>query len=226
MNHIGTLAEKSLHAALKEFCGRPGDSFETEVDGFIIDLVRGDVLIEIQTRHLYRMKRKLKQLLPQHPIHLVHPIPSEKWIVRQTETGEHLGRRKSPKRGQAVDLFHELVRMTDLLSHPHLTIELLLTQQDEIWRDDGQGSWRRRRWSIYDRRLLGVGDSRSFHGLADYCALLPADLPHPFSSQDLADALGCRPGLARKMSYTLRQIGGLLVVGKKGNALLYEQVGE
>ena len=61
---IGTLSEKSLHAGLKEWLSQPGDTFEVKVDGFVIDIVRGDVLFEIQTRHLYAMKRKLSKLLP------------------------------------------------------------------------------------------------------------------------------------------------------------------
>jgi len=99
--HIGTLTEKSLHAALKEWLSRPDDRQEVRVDGFVIDIVRGDTLIEIQTRNFGAMKRKLAQLLSQHPIHLNHPIAVEKWIVRQTENGDDISRRKSPKRGRA-----------------------------------------------------------------------------------------------------------------------------
>ena len=49
MNTIGTLNEKPLHAALKDWCARPGDQFEVFVDGFVVDIVRGNLLIEIQT---------------------------------------------------------------------------------------------------------------------------------------------------------------------------------
>jgi len=221
LNQIGTLSETSLHAALKSWYGKAGDQYEVSVDGYIIDIVRGDLLIEIQTRHLYTLKRKLKNLLPYHPVHLVYPIPREKWIVRQSAAGALIGRRRSPKRGRVIDVFNELVRIPHLLPDAHLTIQVLLTQQEDVLRDDGQGSWRRRHWSVHDRRLLDVVERHTFGSVRDYRALLPANLPQPFTNRDLAAALQCHPGLAQKMTYTLRQIGGISLAGKQGSTLLY-----
>ncbi len=219
---IGTLSEKSLHASLKEWVSQPGDEFEVKVDGFFIDVVRGQTLIEIQTRHLYAMKRKLTKLLANgHEIRLLHPIARDKWIVRETAVGEPINRRKSPKRGQTLDIFKEMVRLTGLIPHPNLTIEVLLTQEEEILRDDGQGSWRRKRWSIHDRLLLNVVEQRSFTTPADYLAVLPERLERPFTNKDLAHALACRPDLATKITYTLCQMKLLEITGKQGRSNLY-----
>ena len=49
MSGIGLLNEKPLHASLKQWYARPGDRFEVAVGGFVIDIVRDDLLIEIQT---------------------------------------------------------------------------------------------------------------------------------------------------------------------------------
>ena len=43
---IGTLNEGALHAQLKEWYCRPGDRLEQSVSGFVIDLVRGDLLVD------------------------------------------------------------------------------------------------------------------------------------------------------------------------------------
>ena len=43
---IGVLNERSLHASLKEWYAEPGDATEVKVDGYVIDLVRGERLIE------------------------------------------------------------------------------------------------------------------------------------------------------------------------------------
>lgn len=48
---IGRLNEGPLHAALKRWCARPGDRLEAVVDGYVIDIVRADLLLEIQTGH-------------------------------------------------------------------------------------------------------------------------------------------------------------------------------
>ena len=232
--HIGTLSEKSLHAALKAWYARPGDQIEVKVHDFVIDIVRGGsrrapglprraTLIEIQTGNFSAIRRKLAALLTaNHRVHLLHPIAQEKWIVRQSADGELIGRRKSPKRGRVEDLFYELVRIPQLITHPDFTIEVLLTREEEILRDDGKGSWRRKRWSVHDRRLLDVVDQVTFASLTNFRALLPATLPQPFTNRELAASLHCRLSLAQKVSYTLRKIGGIAVVGRRGNALLYE----
>jgi len=47
---IGTLSEKSLHSPLKDWYAQSGDHVEAEVDGFHIDIIRNDLLIEIGRR--------------------------------------------------------------------------------------------------------------------------------------------------------------------------------
>ncbi|MCB8991067.1 MAG: hypothetical protein H6664_07020 [Ardenticatenaceae bacterium] len=199
--------------------------FEQPVDGSIIDIVRGDLLIEIQTGNFSAIKAKLAKLLPAHPIRLVYPIAQEKWIVRETAVGQPISRRKSPKRGQLHDVFAELVRIPHLLPHPNLTLELLLTQQEEIWRDDGKGSWRRKGWSIHDRRLLQVLHSATFTTPADLLTLLPTNLPSPFTNRELATAMHGRMRLAQQITYTLRQCHLLTITGKQGNAHMFQFTG-
>jgi hypothetical protein len=220
-NGIGTLGETSLHAALKSWYARPGDLLEVPVDGFVIDVVRGPLLIEVQTTNFGAIKGKLIALTDRHPVRVVHPIAYEKWIVRMTADGEEtLGRRKSPKRGQPVDLFDELVRFPHLVRRPGFSIEVLMTQEEEIRWNDGRGSWRRRGWSIHNRRLLDVVDRILLSSPAEYAELLPPSLPLPFTNRDLARALGVRRRLAQRMTYCLRKMGVVAVVGKRGNALL------
>lgn len=219
---IGTLGESSLHAALKAWYALPDDAIESEVDGYFIDIKRDDLLIEIQTGNFSGFKRKLGRLLEHHRVLVVYPVAVEKWIVRETAAGEQVGRRKSPKKGRVEEIFKELVRIPDLISHSHISIEVAFVQIEEFWRDDGKGSWRRKRWSIHDRHLLAVTGSYHFAGSSDYLDILPADLAQPFSNRDLAAALDLRPVLAQKMTYTLRRAGFLQMVGKRGNAKLYK----
>jgi len=223
MSRIGTLAEQSLHAELKARYAQPGDRLEVEVGNYIIDIVRGDRLVEIQTGNFSALKQKLAQLLETHSVHLVHPIPQKKWIVRQAKNGDRLSRRKSPKKGRVEDVFNELVYIPHLLAHPNLTLEVLLTHEEEILRDDGRGSWRRKYWSIYDRRLLDVVEQTTFYSMADFRAVLPSTLPPTFTNAQLASALSCRSRLAQRMTYTLRHAGAITLAGKQGRAYLYHK---
>ena len=161
-HQISTLNESPLHAALKAWYAQPGDRLEVEVEGFIIDIVRDELLIEIQTGNLSSLKRKLPSLADGHPVRLVVPIPREKWIVRLAEDGRGtLGRRRSPKRGQIEDVFGELVSLPRLLAHPNFSLEVLLTQEEELRRYDGTRAWRRRGWVTHERRLLEVAYRRA-----------------------------------------------------------------
>ena len=147
---IGTYQEKSLHAALKAWYAAPGDRTEQPVDGYVADLVRGDELIEIQTRNFGALKRKLSALLQNHAVRLVHPIPAQKWIVRLDRDGTTvLSRRRSPKRGSVFDVFDELVSIPGLVANPQFSLEVLLVEVEETRCHDGRGSWRRRGWSIH-----------------------------------------------------------------------------
>ena len=227
-NHqgIGTFQETSLHADLKSWYAQPGDEMEVSIEGYIVDIVRGDLLIEIQTGNFSALKNKLPRLANRYPVRLVHPIPQDKWILRKGAGEKSLSRRKSPKHGSLEDLFTELVRIPALITHPNITIEVLMVQEEEVWQDDGKGSWRRKGWSIADRRLLDVLGRYLLSSPSDFQALLPDGLPDPFTTRDLARALHRPPYLARRMAYCLYKMGAASRVGKRRRAYLYSTSGE
>ncbi len=221
--HVGTLGEKPLHAALKRWYAAPGDLVEHPVDGFVIDLVRGEQLIEIQTRSFSSMKRKATTLLDRdHAIHVVHPVACETVLVKVDEDGA-ITRRRSPKRGDVVDLFAELVSLAPLLTRPALTFEVVLVRQEELRTFDATRAWRRRGWVVEERRLVEVLDRVPLGSPDDLAALLPAGLPDEFTTADLAAALGRPRRLAQQMAYCLRHAGVVDVVGKQGNASVHRR---
>ena len=214
MSGIGLLNEKPLHASLKQWYARPGDRFEVPVDGFVIDIVRDDLLIEIQTRNFSSIKSKLNKLARSHHVRLIYPIVQEKWIVRGAI------RRKSPKRGRLEDLFWELVSIPQLLSNPNFSLEVLMIRQEEVRRYEGKQKWRRRGWVIEGHRLLEVLDQRLFGHSADWLRFLPHGL-ESFTTVDLATGIATGRELAQKMAYCLREGGMIELVGRRGRANLY-----
>ena len=225
VSSIGLLRETSLHAALKAWYAQDGDRIEFLVDGYVIDIVREGLLIEIQTRGFSSLKAKLVRLTQSHPVRLVHPIAQEKWVVRISADGHTtLARRRSPRHGRVEYIFKELVRFPALVKEPNFSIEVLLTQEEEIWQDDGKGSWRRKGWSIADHHLLNVVGSIVLADPQDFCALLPPGLPQPFTTSDLAQALPVPRSLAQKMVYCLKEMGVLEGVGKIGRSNLYRLI--
>lgn len=224
--HIGVLKEKSLHASVKAWYARPQDSIEKKVDGYVVDIVRDDdLLVEIQTRSFAPLKRKLGELTQTRRVRLVHPIPTEKWIVKVDADGEPFGRRKSPKRGRLEDVFNEMVSISHLMERDNFAVEVLLIQEEVVRCYDGNGSWRHPEWRAYDRRLLEVVEQCRFDKAQDFLRFLPdADqLPRPFTNRELATAARIRVALAGKMTYSLRHMDAIDVVGKKGNAQLFSE---
>jgi hypothetical protein len=222
---IGTLAEMSLHAALKERFARPGDLTEEMVDGYVIDIVRDGALIEIQTGGFSGFKTKLASLLPRHPVHVIYPVVAERECVRLRPDGTVAGRRKSPRRRGVLDGLGELAPISPIMMDPNLTIEIVLVREELAMVDDGLGSWRRKGRSVADRRLLGVEGCVLLASIEDYRRLLPPGLPPEFTAKEMAGRAKCTGTVAGKAAYVLRRVGAIRLVGKTGNAFLYEVTG-
>jgi hypothetical protein len=220
-SEIGTLNENPLHAALKEWYARPGDRFEVPVAGYVIDIVRNDLLIEVQTGGFSPLKTKLNKLSETRPVRLVYPVAQEKWILRLNDYGGRLGRRRSPKHGAVEDVFAEMVRIPSLLARSNFSLEVLLIHEEEVRRLEPGRAWRRKGWVVCERRLIDVVKSHLMASPADAAGLLPADLPDPFTTADIAEGLDRPRWLAQKMAYCLRAMGVIELVGKDGNAVLY-----
>jgi|GEM_PF-185312 len=222
--HIGTLNEAHLHASLKELVSEPGDRFEVKVDRFVVDILRGDEIVEIQTRSFGSMKTKLRTLLETRKIRLVHPIAHERWIVKLAKTKKDSdSRRKSPKRQGLEAVFSELVSMPDLIDHPNLEIELILVQEDEVRYHDPKRAWRRKGWVVQERRLLDVIDRLVVRSSSDLVRLIGDDLPKEFTTADIARVSGWTRRIAQQAAYCLRATDCIKMVGKKGNAIVYRK---
>lgn len=219
---IGTLNENSLHANIIHSLFQDGDQLEAEVDGFYIDILRQDKAIEVQTKNLGKLSRKVLSLADNIPVEIVVPIHKTKIISKLDRDGNLVSQRKSPKQGKVIDIFDELVRATDIFSHPSISLTILMIEADEVWKDDGKGSWRRKGWSIHERRLIRTLSEHRFQSPEDLLSLLPKSLPSPFTNQNLSKTLGIRASTAGKITYTFRKMNLLEVIGKEGNAYLFK----
>lgn len=217
--NIGTQAEGSLHSALKLHVSQPGDRFEVPMEGFVVDVVRGDTLIEIQTRGFASMGRKLDRLLSDFHVHVVHPIAVDSWI-------ERLGRptRKSPKHGCLHDVFDELVSVPTMLDHPNLTLEVFLVQVDVVKVEDPTMRRRRGGWRTVDRRLRSIVDRHGLRTTDDLVGLLPDGLPAQWTTKDVAELAAIPRRTAQQMAYVLRANERVTEVGRGRAGVVYELV--
>jgi hypothetical protein len=114
-----------------------------------------------------------------------------------------------------------MVSIAGLLAHPNFSLHVVLIQEEQIRRPDTTRSWRRKGWAAHERRLLQVVDHRLFKTPQDMLALIPITLLEPFTTTDLAKAIGQPIWLAQKMAYCLRTMGAIAVIGKRGRGILY-----
>jgi len=218
--------ETSLHQRLKRLYATDEKQIEQKVGRYRIDVIRDEELIEIQHASLSSIRGKVSALVKKHRVRVVKPLILSKQIVRCAGKGKPvLGRRKSPKKGCLLDFFDELIYFTRIYPHPNLVMEVLLITVEE-WRypaDSRRGRRRRRKTHIVeDQKLLDVKSVHEFRTSEDLTRLLPDDLSTPFDTAQLANAMGIQRWFAQKITYCLRHMQAIEIVGKQGNALLYQ----
>jgi hypothetical protein len=223
LNQIGTINETTLHADLKWLYSESNDQLERKVGKYIVDIVTDDHLIEIQTRNFSEIRNKIKNLLQNYKIKLVHPIVQDKWIVHfNSQLNKIIRRRLSPIHCSYIDIFKELVSIPKMISYPNFTIEIILVQIEEIRENNGKGSWKRKGWSVSDKKLVRLIERRKFNNPIDFLYFIPQNIKTPFTNLELAKHLNKSVSLARKVSYCLKKMEIFKIVGNKGNTLLFD----
>lgn len=214
--------ETSLHRQLKLLYGGSTGEVEVQVGGYRIDAVVKGRLIEIQQASLGALRDKVRSLLQSHRVVVVKPLIASKHLIRRDKAdGEIVSARNSPIHETVYNLFEDLVHFVNVFPHPRLTLEVVLTRQEE----HRITCVRRRRrgpdYRVQDRKLIEVISTVRLKTAADLRKLLPVDLPASFTTGELAQRGGIPRWLAQKMAYCLRKTGAIDICGKQGNAQLY-----
>lgn len=223
MNQIGQLNEQHLHKALKHHYAGENDLIECLIEGYVVDVVREDGLIEVQTGNFSAVRQKIIDLVQNHPVKLVYPIAIEKWLVKLPENGipGEPKRRKSPKTGRKEAIFTELVSFPALMQHENFSVELALIQEEEVRRFSEGSHWRSHGWKTVERRLVRIIQTVCYENVSQMARFLPETLPERFTTSDLRAELSISRGLAQKMAYCLREMDAIRQVGKRGRSNLY-----
>lgn len=223
---IGTLAEKSVHAVLKNYFAPNEDHHEIPIEGYVADIYTGKEIIEIQTRQFDRMRDKLTAFLPICPVTIVYPVPAKKILVWiDPDTGEEVERRKSPMKASIYDIFEELYRIKNFLTEENLRFKMVFLELEEWKLLDGYGKDKKKRASKHDRVPLKMTGEMSMECKEDYLQFVPFELlEEEFTSKDFAKAAKIHPREAGTVLHILHYIGILDRVGKQGNAYVYRVI--
>ncbi len=219
---IGTLGEKLVHATLK--CWLDEDTSHHEIplpSGHVADIFDGERVTEVQTAGFSAFRAKLEALLAHYPVTVVHPLVREKrigWV--DPATGEVTPLRRSSRRGSFADAGRELVFLLPLLSHPNLTVRLVLLDVEEHRLLDGWGNGGKRGAHRLQRFPLALGEIAELACPADYAALLPTGLTLPCTSTEFGKAARLK---GRALSGALKVLlkTGVLMREKQGRGYVY-----
>lgn len=218
--------ETSLHRQLKALYENATSQTEAWVGEFRIDVVdhAQSRLIEIQSAALAALRSKTRKLLDDgHHVWIVKPLAARKFLITRDSQGiEIVTQRWSPTRETLFTLFHELVHFIELFPHPKLTLEVLLTIQEEQRVARPAKRWKGKTYQVSDRLLRSVEHRHVLQTVQDLRKLLPATLPAAFTTEDLATCAGIPRWLAQKTAYCLRKTEAIQTAGKRGHAMLYE----
>lgn len=218
--------ETSLHQRMKRMYADDESQVEQKLGRYVIDVLRDHEVVEIQFSSLAAINRKVQSLLRTHRVRVVKPLVVNKQLIRCAGKGQRVvSRRRSPKRGSLLDIFDELIYFTRVFPHRNLVVEVPLIHIEE-WSYPTPPSKKRKRrppkkYTVEDQRLVEVVETHEFQSPADLAKLLPADLPQPFDTAQLAVGLDTQRWIAQKIAYCLRHMQAIKDVGKKGNAILY-----
>lgn len=222
---IGTLGEKTLHAVLKHFYQPDLAYHEQKIGSYFADIAKDGEIIEIQTRDLYRLKKKIAAFLEMgYRVRVVHPVPRNRKIYWIDSEGNLSDGRKSPKTGRPHTAAPELASLDSLIGKPGLSFTVLLLDVEDFRNLDGWGRGGKRGSSRFERMPLAYVEEVHLSTPEDWRALLPVGLPSPFTAAEFNKKGGYSP---RRGYYALRlfvEFGMIRRIGSKGKAFLYELV--
>lgn len=222
---IGTLGERSLHAILKHWIDPDPTHHEIRLSRCVADIYDGERVTEIQTGSFGALRPKLEHLLDRYPVTVVHPIPWHKTLIWvQPESGEMSKPRRSPKTGGFWDAADKLYAVSGLLSHPNLTVRLVLLDMEEYRMADGWSADGKRGSHRMERIPTAPGPVASLHEAADYACLLPACLPAVFTTSMLMKCTRLSPKKAGMLVNVLYKLGVIERIGKRGRAYEYRRL--
>lgn len=216
---IGTLNEKCIHSALKNYFSREYDQ-EAKIGSFYADIVTENGIFEIQTKNFGKLNKKLEIMLSVCHVTVVSPYEKRTRVVTADDiSGEILREGNFRTNNSLTEFFLELYRIKSFLTNPNLSIciaELDVERVNYVSEKTG----RRRKRGAYTKTPLALRREIYLEKPADYFELLPDELPRgEFTVKELQGFIKSTD--AKLALEVLLYLGAADKVGKKGNSEVY-----
>lgn len=226
---VGTQNEKVLHATLKNYYAPFVDEQEIKIGSFFADAVCEDGIFEIQTRHLYALKDKLREFLKCSRVTVVYPAPSALGTLYLSEDcGEIVKETPTRKVNSFLKIFEEIYSIREFLNDENLRIIIarLKIQKRVYFRGNELPDLTKRNVKKkirIEKMPLEFCEEIILENKRDYTRFFPTSpLPEIFTKKEFAKAVGESASSLRLE--VLRTVGIIEQTGKKGNSNLYKKV--
>ncbi|HHX54297.1 MAG TPA: hypothetical protein GX704_05235 [Clostridiales bacterium] len=174
---IGTLGEKTLHAALKNYYEPDAAFREIKYQGCVADIMRGDNIIEIQTSNFIKLKPKLSRFCKTKKVTVVYPVARRKMILTiDPSTGAASSTRKSPKTGSPYEIYSELTHIIPFLDEPNLRFRVVMVDVDEYRVPREKWGGKRKAFTRTERIPTAIGEEYEVGYSVGWDALIPDEI--------------------------------------------------
>ncbi len=223
---IGTLGEKRMHLILKRYLTPDADLHEVGVldTRYVSDVRIGKDIYEVQTGAFYPMRKKIAHYLEKTDctVTVVHPIVVDKWVTWvDPKTGDLSPRKKSPKHMSPISLLPQLYSLLPHLGDPRLRFRLLMITAEDFRLLDGRSCDRKRGSHRYERIPLDLLGELEFSKPEDFAALIPQDLPSPFTVKEFMRHARLRSRDAYSAVHVLEGLGLITPTAPIGRAMAF-----
>lgn len=218
--NIGTLNEKCIHSALKNYFSRDYDQ-EAKIGSFYADIVTENGIYEIQTANFLKLNKKLEVMLSVCHVTVVYPFERRTRVITASASSGEVIRESGFRRNNSLtDFFLELYRIKSFLTDPNLTVcvaELDVERVNYVSENTG----RRRGRGAYTKTPLALTREIYLEKPSDYMSLLPPldGLPKEFTVKELQSFVKSTD--AKLLLEIFLYLGAVDKSGKRGNAELY-----
>lgn len=226
---IGIQKEKILHRTLKYFLCEDESFHEVKIpkltSGFLYaDIKINNHIYEIQTRNFNALRDKLDEFLKKYQVTIVHPIAYEKNVFKIDEDNKIVSKKKSPKKGNPLELFYELYKIKSYLQNELLSFKIIMINIDEYRKIVAKKHYRSSgyiRQVQIPKEIIRIIDLKN---KGDYLSLLDGyPLPIQFTSKEFAKCTHITQKKATVALNILTYLNVLTRVGKIQKSYLYEK---
>ncbi len=218
---IGTLSEKTLHAAIKRYLEPHKENHEVKIGRFVADAVGEKGIYEIQTGSFTPLRPKLECLLDFTDVTVVYPLAAVKYLVWiDPQTGE-TQTRKSPKRCKPIDAFYELIKIKYTLDNPHFHLKLMMLEIYEQRLADGYGRDGKKGSHRIERMPTELLDEIDISTPQEFDMFIPDGLNEKFTITEFSKAARVKYELAQRVISVLCYLERLSECGKRDREKLF-----